>query len=72
MKKKITLREIASKAKVSAATASIVLNDKKNQGISEKTWKNVKVKDQYRFNNYSFLNCSIIIDIKNKRILFLN
>ena len=42
MKKKITLREIASKAKVSAATASIVLNDKKNQGISEKTWENVK------------------------------
>ena len=42
MKKKITLREIAKIAKVSAATASIVLNDKKNQGISEKTWKNVK------------------------------
>ncbi len=42
MKKKITLREIAKLAKVSAATASIVLNDKKNQGISEKTWKNVK------------------------------
>ena len=42
MKKKITLREIASKAKVSAATASIVLNDKKNQGISDKTWKHVK------------------------------
>ena len=42
MKKKITLREIASKAKVSPATASIVLNDKKNQGISEKTSKNVK------------------------------
>ena len=42
MKKKITLREIASIAKVSPATASIVLNDKKNQGISEKTWKNVK------------------------------
>ncbi len=42
MKKKITLREIASIAKVSSATASIVLNDKKNQGISEKTWNNVK------------------------------
>mgnify|MGYP001223612001 FL=1 len=42
MKKKITLREIAKLAKVSPATASIVLNDKKNQGISEKTWKNVK------------------------------
>ena len=40
MKKKITLREIAKLAKVSPATASIVLNDKKNQGISEKTWKN--------------------------------
>ena len=43
MKKKISLREIASKAKVSTATPSIVLNDKKNQGISEKTWKNVKI-----------------------------
>ena len=43
MKKKITLREIASKAKVSPATASIVLNDKKNQGISE------KMTDQYIF-----------------------
>ena len=42
MKKKITLRDIAKLAKVSPATASIVLNDKKNQGISEKTWKNVK------------------------------
>ena len=42
MKKKITLREIAKLAKVSPATASIVLNDKKNQGISEKTWKSVK------------------------------
>ena len=42
MKKKITLREIAKLAKVSPATASIVLNDKKNQGISEKTWKYVK------------------------------
>ena len=42
MKKKITLREIAAIAKVSPATASIVLNDKKNQGISEKTWKGVK------------------------------
>ena len=42
MKKKITLREIASIAKVSPATASIVLNDKKNQGISDKTWNKVK------------------------------
>ena len=42
MKKKITLREIASIAKVSPATASIVLNDKKNQGISDTTWDNVK------------------------------
>jgi len=42
MKKKITLREIAKLAKVSPATASIVLNDKKNQGISDKTWKKVK------------------------------
>jgi len=42
MKKKITLREIAKLADVSAATASIVLNEKKNQGISEKTWNRVK------------------------------
>ena len=42
MKKKISLREIASKAKVSTATPSIVLNDKKNQGISKKTWKKEK------------------------------
>ena len=41
MKKKITLREIASKAKVSPATASIVLNDKKNQGILQK--KKIKI-----------------------------
>ena len=42
MKKKISLREIASKAKVSTATPSIVLNEKKNQGISKKTWKKEK------------------------------
>ncbi len=42
MKKKITLREIAKLADVSAATASIVLNEKKNQGISENTWNRVK------------------------------
>ena len=42
MKKKISLREIASKAKVSTATPSIVLNDKKNQGISKKTWEKEK------------------------------
>ena len=50
MKKKITLREIAKLAKVSPATASIVLNDKKNQGISEKTWKNVKnIEKKYNY-----------------------
>ena len=52
MKKKITLREIAKLADVSAATASIVLNEKKNQGISEKTWNRVKKKIAKK-NNYS-------------------
>ena len=51
MKKKITLREIAKLADVSAATASIVLNEKKNQGISEKTWN--RVKKITKKNNYS-------------------
>ena len=68
MKKKITLREIASKAKVSAATASIVLNDKKNQGISEKTWKNVK-KIANKF-NYSGNNKRRRLD-KRKFIFFM-
>jgi len=68
MKKKITLREIASKAKVSAATASIVLNDKKNQGISEKTWKNVK-KIAKKF-NYSGNNKRRRLD-KRKFIFFM-
>ena len=50
MKKKITLREIASIAKVSPATASIVLNDKQNQGISDKTWNNVKkIAKKYKY-----------------------
>ena len=68
MKKKITLREIASKAKVSAATASIVLNDKKNQGISQKTWKNVK-KIANKF-NYSGNNKRRRLD-KRKFIFFM-
>ncbi len=42
MKKKITLRDIAKLSDVSPATASIVLNEKKNQGISQKTWDRVK------------------------------
>ena len=41
MKKKITLREIAKLADVSAATASIVLNEKKS-GNFTKTWDRVK------------------------------
>ena len=68
MKKKITLREIASKAKVSPATASIVLNDKKNQGISEKTSKNVK-KIAKKF-NYSGNNKRRRLD-KRKFIFFM-
>ena len=75
MKKKITLREIASKAKVSPATASIVLNDKKNQGISDKTWNNVKKiakKFNYSGNNkrrrldkrkFIFFSCIYIVNI---------
>ena len=54
MQRKITLREIAIIAKVSPATASIVLNDKKNQGISDKTWNKVKkvaLKNNYQGNN---------------------
>ena len=42
MKKKISLREIASIMKVSTATPSIVLNDKENQGISKKPGKKKK------------------------------
>ena len=68
MKKKITLREIASKAKVSPATASIVLNDKKNQGISDKTWNNVK-KIAQKF-NYSGNNKRRRLD-KRKFIFFM-
>ena len=68
MKKKITLREIASKAKVSPATASIVLNDKKNQGISDKTWNNVKkIAKKY---NYSGNNKRRRLD-KRKFIFFM-
>ena len=68
MKKKITLREIAAIAKVSPATASIVLNDKKNQGISEKTWKGVK-KIANKF-NYSGNNKRRRLD-KRKFIFFM-
>ena len=68
MKKKITLREIASIAKVSPATASIVLNDKKNQGISDKTWNNVK-KIAQKF-NYSGNNKRRRLD-KRKFIFFM-
>ena len=68
MKKKITLREIASIAKVSNATASIVLNDKKNQGISEKTWNNVKkIAKKY---NYQGNNIRRRLD-KRKFIFFM-
>ena len=67
MKKKITLREIAAIAKVSPATASIGLNDKKNQGISEKTWKGVK-KIANKF-NYSGNNKRRRLD-KRKFIFF--
>jgi len=68
MKKKITLREIALIAKVSSATASIVLNDKKNQGISKKTWNNVKkIAKKY---NYQGNNIRRRLD-KRKFIFFM-
>ena len=38
MKKKITLKEIAKKCKVSTATVSFVINNKNRKGISETTW----------------------------------
>ena len=66
MKKKITLREIAKLAKVSAATASIVLNDKKNQGISEKTWKNVKKIEK----KYNYIGNNKIRRLNKRKFIF--
>ena len=43
MKKKITLREIAKLAKVSPATASIVLNDKKNPNFPSITFEEIEI-----------------------------
>ena len=66
MKKKITLREIAKLAKVSPATASIVLNDKKNQGISEKTWKNVKKIEK----KYNYIGNNKIRRLNKRKFIF--
>ena len=40
-KKKITLKEIAKKCGVSAATVSFVSNNKNRKGISPTTWNKV-------------------------------
>ena len=50
MKKKITLKEIAKKCKVSTATVSFVLNNKNKKGISIATWNKVeKVFEKYGY-----------------------
>ena len=50
MKKKITLKEIAKKCKVSTATVSFVLNNKNRKGISISTWNKVeKVFEKYGY-----------------------
>ena len=67
MKKKITLREIAKLADVSPATASIVLNDKKNQGISVKTWDKVKKIAK----KYNYLGNNKIRRLNKRKFLFL-
>ena len=67
MKKKITLREIAKLADVSPATASIVLNDKKNQGISVKTWDKVKKIAK----KYNYAGNNKIRRLNKRKFLFL-
>ena len=50
MKRKITLKEIAKKCKVSTATVSFVLNNKNKKGISIATWNKVeKVFEKYGY-----------------------
>ena len=56
MKKKITLKEIARKCKVSTATVSFVINNKNRKGISEATWfkiENILKKYNYKKNKSS-------------------
>ena len=56
MKKKITLKEIAQKCKVSTATVSFVINNKNRKGISEVTWskiENILKKYDYKKNKSS-------------------
>ena len=56
MKKKITLKEIAQKCKVSTATVSFVINNKNRKGISEATWfkiENILKKYDYKKNKSS-------------------
>ena len=56
MKKKITLKEIARKCKVSTATVSFVINNKNRKGISEATWfkiENILKKYGYKKNKSS-------------------
>jgi len=56
LKKKITLKEIARKCKVSTATVSFVINNKNRKGISEATWfkiENILKKYGYKKNKSS-------------------
>ena len=56
MKKKITLKEIAKKCKVSTATVSFVINNKNRKGISDATWfriENILKKHGYNKNKSS-------------------
>ena len=56
MKKRITLKEIAQKCKVSTATVSFVINNKNRKGISEITWlkiENILKKYDYKKNKSS-------------------
>ena len=51
MTKKVTLKEIAKKCKVSAATVSFVINNKNRKGISPETWNKIeKIISKYKYN----------------------
>jgi len=50
VQKKITLKEIAKKCKVSAATVSFVINNKNRKGISVTTWEKIeKTLSKYKY-----------------------
>ena len=63
-KKKITLKEIAKKCKVSTATVSFVINNKNRKGISPETWNKIdNVITKYSYKKTKSSN-------KLKRIVF--